>query len=208
MPDGQVNRKVAELSRDQLNSRLPLYAIADECIEGQGIYLHPDWLLYLIENHGIVRRWVLWNWLGYMQRCNPTVPNLAAKLLPETKRLTLSTDRRLFASVMNSLSAGHRLRRCIYSQEALQPDAFESDHFVPWAFVAHNRIWNLVPTTSEVNSEKSNRVPDRKYVGALAEYHFEFCLSAKRVLTNSEWERRNRRTHCRRLAFAAVRSFI
>lgn len=34
------------------------------------------------------------------------------------------------------------------------------DHFVPWSYVAHDELWNLVPTTKSLNSSKSNDLPN------------------------------------------------
>ena len=48
------------------------------------------------------------------------------------------------------------------------------DHFVPWSYVAHDELWNLVPTTQNVNSSKSNNLPDWEiYFPRLAAA--EFC---------------------------------
>lgn len=33
------------------------------------------------------------------------------------------------------------------------------DHFVPWSYVANDEIWNLHPTTKNINSSKSNHLP-------------------------------------------------
>lgn len=32
-------------------------------------------------------------------------------------------------------------------------------YFVPWQYVAHDELWNLHPTTKEINSSKSNSLP-------------------------------------------------
>ena len=37
------------------------------------------------------------------------------------------------------------------------------DHFVPWSYVAHDELWNLVPTTKSLNSSKSNALPNWNY---------------------------------------------
>jgi hypothetical protein len=33
------------------------------------------------------------------------------------------------------------------------------DHFIPWSFVVHDLIWNLLPAAKSVNSSKSNNLP-------------------------------------------------
>ena len=79
------------------------------------------------------------------------------------------------------------------------------DHFVPWSYVAHDELWNLVPTTKAVNSSKNNNLPDwEHYFPLLAdlEYHSyrmiwtydkvrsEFQKCAREHLNNPEIEHR------------------
>ena len=42
----------------------------------------------------------------------------------------------------------------------MTPEDLSLDHFVPWSYVAHDELWNLVPTTKAVNSSKSNDLPN------------------------------------------------
>ena len=39
-------------------------------------------------------------------------------------------------------------------------DNYELDHYLPWSFVAHDKLWNLVPVTKDANRDKSNRLPE------------------------------------------------
>ena len=41
---------------------------------------------------------------------------------------------------------------------------FSLDHFLPWSFVAHDELWNLIPTIPEVNFSKSNNFPAERYL--------------------------------------------
>ncbi|QEN06324.1 hypothetical protein EW093_01215 [Thiospirochaeta perfilievii] len=67
----------------------------------------------------------------------------------------------------------------MYSGDRLNKNNISIDHYLPWSFTAHNREWNLIPTSKEVNSSKSNKLPDRRYYSqflkiqhiALNEYH-------------------------------------
>jgi len=49
--------------------------------------------------------------------------------------------------------------RCIYTGEPVSPEEFTLDHFLPWSFVTHDRMWNLVPASRSINSSKSNSLP-------------------------------------------------
>ena len=49
---------------------------------------------------------------------------------------------------------------------------YELDHFIPWSFVSHDLLWNLMPADASINSSKSNKLPDLKlYLPKLAEAH-------------------------------------
>jgi len=50
--------------------------------------------------------------------------------------------------------------RCIYSGEIIHSKNISIDHFLPFSFVAHDQIWNLLPTIKSVNSSKGNKLPD------------------------------------------------
>ncbi len=43
------------------------------------------------------------------------------------------------------------------------------DHFIPWSFVAHDLMWNLVPANPSINSSKGNHLP------ALEKHLFPFA---------------------------------
>lgn len=47
------------------------------------------------------------------------------------------------------------------------------DHFIPWSFVLHDELWNLVPTFRNINSSKSNLLPDSDlYLNKFCETHY------------------------------------
>lgn len=48
---------------------------------------------------------------------------------------------------------------CIYTGKELGIDQFDLDHFIPWSFVSHDLMWNLISDPS-INSSKSNKIPN------------------------------------------------
>lgn len=50
------------------------------------------------------------------------------------------------------------LFRDVYADTPLS-EAFSIDHFIPWSFVMHDLIWNLIPVTRSTNSSKGDSVP-------------------------------------------------
>ena len=62
--------------------------------------------------------------------------------------------------------------RCLYTDKLLAAREYELDHFIPWSFVSHDLLWNLMPADASINSSKSNKLPNLKlYLPKLAEAH-------------------------------------
>ncbi|MFO7585650.1 MAG: HNH endonuclease domain-containing protein [Anaerolineales bacterium] len=41
----------------------------------------------------------------------------------------------------------------------LYKGAYSLDHFLPWRYVAHDLLWNILPASKSVNSSKSDSLP-------------------------------------------------
>ncbi len=117
------------------------------------IEIQPEWMDYLFTNYSIVSGWVELCMIRYLQRRNPNVPGLADKIrAPEVRKLKKAKD---FWNAVVSVTPIQN----IYAEGIMTPEDLSLDHFVPWSFVAHDELWNLVPTTKAVNSSKSNDLP-------------------------------------------------
>jgi hypothetical protein len=157
--DYDVNPTIINLAKNQFNIKKPLYCFnAEEQKDCNSIILHPDWITYLEENYTIVRGWVSWQWLNYMQQRNPNIPNVVNKLFMPQQRDSLIKQTQYWKTILE-----HKEIECIYSNVKLDKDEISLDHYLPWSFVAHDQLWNLIPTTRSVNSSKSNNLPSEKY---------------------------------------------
>ena len=58
------------------------------------------------------------------------------------------------------------------------------DHFIPWSFVLHDQMWNLVPTFKNINSKKSDNLLDYDtYIDKFCNIQyeaFEFVVNEKK----------------------------
>lgn len=148
------------------NEYKPLYKFnSDRYSECKAIVFHPDWAVYLERHYSIIKGWAAWEWLEYMQRRNPSTPGLIYKLSAPSKRSSLSKQTAYWKIVLKNTDF-----YCIYSHRKLDIERFSLDHYLPWSFVAHDQLWNLIPTTPEINSSKSNDLPSsqlfQKFVNA------------------------------------------
>ena len=173
-------REIVRLADEQFVSYCPpvyRFAKGGSCIE-----MHSDWAAYILSNVKILKGWARWHWCGYLQKRNPNVPAVSEKLAKPTA-VDLSKQREFWRWIL-----GKRVGdiRCIYSGEVLNAQNFVVDHYVPRDYISHDNLWNLIPTKPEVNSAKSNLLPDEEYfLKFVKTQHIalsEFCNSRR-----TEW---------------------
>lgn len=143
------NDKQVTLASQQFQNDC-LYAINKDCIE-----INPSWEQYLIENYAILKDFAYWNLNTFLQKRNPNVPNLSSKLLKPEMRESLAKQRRYWNDYIETCGG----MPCIYTGKMLYKGGFHLDHFMPWSFVTHNLIWNLLPADASINISKSNHLP-------------------------------------------------
>ncbi|MBD5137624.1 MAG: HNH endonuclease [Lachnospiraceae bacterium] len=131
------------------------------------IHVQKDWALYLQKNMDIIKGWLQYKLIIYLQKRNPSVPGISDKLYPPQER-KLEKVREYWRLIMEL-----RPIREIYGHTELTAENISIDHFVPWSYVAHDELWNLHPTTRDINSRKSNRLPDwQTYFPLLCEQEY------------------------------------
>ena len=164
--DWEVNRRIRMLANQAFFDPQPcLYRFVDLPIPG--IELHPEWIDYLHQHIAILTGFCLWNLVNYLQRNNPNVPGIAAKLF-EPQARDLSRARKFWTLALGQ----NRTLNCIYSGQPLAAD-FSLDHFLPWRFVTHDLLWNLVPTPKPINSSKGDNLPDPHYFDPFAQIQYQ-----------------------------------
>lgn len=118
------------------------------------IRIQPDWVSYIHKNQEILKGWLQYKMIMYLQKRNPNVPGISDKLkAPEERKMDKVQKYWKLLLEFGSL-------REIYGDEIVTKEDISIDHFVPWSYVAHDEFWNLHPTKREINSSKSNNLPD------------------------------------------------
>lgn len=180
LKDAQKNRRIVELTHDCFTSIRPFYMFSES---QKHIIMHHNWLMYFYENHAVIRSFIAWNWLDYMQRRNPSVPNIKEKLFPVGTRASLTSQREFWKTVLTA-----RPFQCIYTRKNLSAQNISIDHFLPWTFVAHDRLWNLIPTAKAVNSAKSNNLPDRgEYLEGFLKMQYQGLSVFHHTASSQQW---------------------
>lgn len=182
MWNGSKQNLTNEINRQR---RLIYYFILisglDTVIEVDGL-----WAEYLIKHKEILKGWTQLKLIQYLQNKNPSVPGIADKVEVPVAR---NIDRvrkywKLIIQIDPSL-------KDIYGEVTLADENISVDHFVPWQYVAHDELWNLHPTTREINSSKSNSLPSwKRYFNALGELEYRaYELKSQNELVAHEFQK-------------------
>lgn len=143
-----------------------LYAIHDKEIR-----LNPIWKNYLIEHYSMLRDFTFWNLNQFLQKRNPNVPDLSSKLIRPIQRESLTNQRKLWNMFIHENNG----LECIYTHSILTKEDYDLDHFIPWSFVAHNQLWDLLPANPGINSSKSNLLPPlERYIKPFSQIQHSF----------------------------------
>lgn len=146
----QMNKtKIYRSSKDQTSKSL--YALFENEIE-----INPEWKNYLTENARVLKDFCYWNLVMFLQSKNPNVPDIPNKLIKPAVRNNLSKQRTQFWDIVfNELGSIN----CIYTGVKLTVGNYAVEHFIPYNFVSHDLIWNLIPADKSFNNSKSDKLP-------------------------------------------------
>lgn len=135
----------------KLFSKGCLYALHDD-----EIIINPDWITYLSKNVRFLKDFCYWNLVLYLQSKNPNVPDIPNKLIKPAVRNGLTKQRKQFWDIvvyeLGSIE-------CIYTKKPLTIGNYAVDHFIPYSFVSHDLIWNLIPAYIPFNIHKGDKLP-------------------------------------------------
>lgn len=145
------NDKIAIYHASKTYREKCLYALHDERIE-----VNPEWKDYLNSNSRVLKDFCYWNLSLFLQAKNPNVPDIPNKIVKPALRNSLTKQRTNFWDlVLKELGSV----KCIYTGVQLTIGHYAIEHFIPYNFVSHDLIWNLIPADKGFNSSKSDKLP-------------------------------------------------
>ena len=175
LKENKKNKKIILLTETSEN--IPLYKFAND-----SILVDARWREYIQKNMPIVEGWVNWQWCEYLQNRNPSVPAVPKKILPILSRIAMTKETDYWKDILKQ-----KKLKCIYSKEDLND--FALDHFLPWTFVTHNQLWNLIPVSNKANLSKSNNLPNLSYFDDFIEEQFIAIQTAKEIYSEKKWQK-------------------
>lgn len=153
----KVEKIIEELSKE---SKTCVYSIYRNEKNESYIRINDGWGNYLKYNYKIIQGWAYYKLVCFLQKRNPNTPGIAMKLeAPKSRNLTAQT-----AIWKEIIQRKHIVD--IYTDKEFIDDNYKMygvlslDHFIPWSFVLHDQMWNLVPTFKNINSKKSDNLLD------------------------------------------------
>lgn len=145
-----------------------LYALHDNRIE-----INPEWEYYLSQNVRVLKDFCYWNLSLFLQAKNPNIPDIPNKIIKPAVRNNLREQRvRFWDLVLKELGCVE----CIYTGRELTIKNYAVEHFIPYSFVSHDLIWNLIPADKSFNSSKGDKLP------SLEKYFSPFFLLQEKAI--------------------------
>lgn len=141
-------------SRDIINTINKHDNLLYHFIDKKTIKVCDEFACYVKNNYEVLSGWIRFNMITYLQKRNPSVPGIVYKLDPPATR-KLNHVIKYWKEVLSISEISD-----IYSDTALNNSDLSIDHFIPWSYVAHDELWNLIPTRKSINSSKSNNLPN------------------------------------------------
>ncbi|MBV7273767.1 HNH endonuclease [Clostridiaceae bacterium UIB06] len=179
--DSSKNKLIVELS---IESETCLYKIIKD-----KIILNTGWADYLKENYRVIKSWIYYKIIVFLQKRNPNTPAVALKLeAPKIRKLSSATklwNEIVIAKNIKDIYTGKEF----YSENYEEYGVFSIDHFIPWSFVLHDQFWNLTPTFKNINSKKNDDLLlYDKYIGDFCDIQYEAFMYVCEKKVNSALE--------------------
>ncbi|MDU6874280.1 MAG: HNH endonuclease domain-containing protein [Clostridium sp.] len=155
-----------------------IYEIYRNSDEENCIRIREGWDDYLKYNYKMIQGWVYYKLVCFLQKRNPNVPGIAMKLEAPLKR-KLIHQTKIWSSIIERKNIIDLYTGLPFTKENYKEHGnLSMDHFIPWSFVLHDQMWNLVPTFKNINSQKSDNLFNYEdYIEGLAKLQYDaFCF--------------------------------
>lgn len=178
-PNVKESTKNKEISKHLLSDEQALYKIDSSFNK---ITITNEWVNYIKENQNLVLGWYKYHLIKFLQKRNPSTPNIPAKI--DAVRENINDQRAFWKRVAQfepriDFDIYHNLTFTNHSQAKL--GAFSLDHILPFDFVSHDLIWNLIPTHKNINSQKGTKLPSLQQIDFAIDKQYLFFETARKM---------------------------
>lgn len=117
---------------------------------------------YVCKRKSALEKLNYYEWAKYLEKISTdeTTNNLLSKLDESSKRSNLSIYRQILFDEFES-------RQCFYCGKKLREGYIQVDHFIPWAFIKDDKLWNMVLACSSCNNKKRDKLAPQYFLERL-----------------------------------------
>jgi hypothetical protein len=134
-------------------------------------------------------RSILFNWASFTAekseskiKFSDVLPIIMTSPLTERK---VKYSRSLYLEIIKK----YEVVECVWSGKNIKSDKLDVDHLIPFSIWRNNDLWNLLPTDSKVNNQKSDSIPSPELLKKkkdLIIYYWEYCRNSDVYLFDQE----------------------
>lgn len=123
------------------------------------IRINPQVYTYVCKRKSALEKINYYEWAKYLEKINSgeTTNNLLSKLDESSRRSNLSIYRQILFDEFET-------KECFYCGRPLKGRGIEVDHFIPWAFIKDDKLWNLVLACRDCNNKKRDKLAKDIYL--------------------------------------------
>lgn len=132
--------------------------------QGEWIRFNPQVYQYVCKRKTALEKLNYYEWAKYLEKINTqdATYDLLTKLDESAKRNNLGVYRQILFDEFES-------KECFYCGRPLRGDGVQVDHFIPWAFIKDDKLWNMVLACPSCNNKKRDKLPPDQYLLKLFE---------------------------------------
>ena len=154
--DNSAGRMIEYYNNLSRNNILLPYTFGDQNGLARKVIFNDAWIQMIKDNTVSILGWIQSEKVKWLQNNNPEVPGLIYKLdRSEQKVRKLAKVHKLWDGILDLQPL-----KDVFTSESVDVKAYDVDHFIPWSFVMNDELWNLMPMDSNLNSAKSNKLPE------------------------------------------------
>lgn len=154
--DSSAGRMMAYYNHLSHTNLLLPYTFGEENGLARKITFNDAWIQMIKDNTVSILGWIQSEKVKWLQNNNPEVPGLIYKLdRSEEKIRKLTKVHKLWDGILDLQPV-----KDVFTDESVNVNAYAVDHFIPWSFVMNDELWNLMPMDLNLNSAKSNKLPE------------------------------------------------
>lgn len=154
--DSSAGRMMAYYNKLSESDILLPYTFGSENGLCRKLTFSDAWVRMIKDNTVTILGWIQCEKVKWLQNNNPEVPGLIYKLAPlDEKMRKLSHVHKLWDGILDLRSIND-----VFTDDEIDKEKYDVDHFIPWSFVMNDELWNLMPMDSSLNSKKNNRLPN------------------------------------------------